>query len=167
MPIRLFEAEKGVGMTESEAKRFLLECKSNLLLGTIDAAGNPNVHPVWYNFDSRRLKLYIFTGRSTKKARNISKKREVYFDIDDDKWPYKGVRGKGHAKVVAGKKKAPAIMQKILLRYIKRNHPWTSLYLDSVRKGRMVVIEITPAFFTTSDYGKLPPHVLRTDLRQK
>jgi len=45
--LKIFEAEKGVAMTISEAKRFLTESKSNLLLGTIDEEGDPNIHAVW------------------------------------------------------------------------------------------------------------------------
>lgn len=166
MPIRLFEAEQGIGMTEAEVESFLLECNSNLLLGTVDAAGDPNIHPVWYHYDPRRLRLYIFTGKSSSKALNISRKPQVYFDVDDDRWPYKGVRGKGHAKVVIGKEKALALSEKILARYVKRNHPLASAFLNSVERGKSVVIEITPAFFSTWDYHKLPPHLLRNDLRQ-
>ena len=166
MPIRLFEAEKGIGMTMSEVESFLLECNSNLLLGTVDAAGDPNIHPVWYHYEPRRQRLYIFTGKSSSKARNIDRKPEVYFDVDDDRWPYKGVRGKGRAKVVGGKERALALSKKILTRYVKKDHPLAFAFLDSVEKGESVVIEITPAFFSTWDYRKLPPHLRRDDLRQ-
>jgi hypothetical protein len=38
--------------------------------------------------------------------------------------------------------------------------------LDSVGKGEPVVIEIAPTFFSTWDYGKIPVHIRRDDLRK-
>jgi hypothetical protein len=46
--IRTFGAEEGVGMTKSEARKFLAESRFVLKLGTIDAKGDPYVHLVWY-----------------------------------------------------------------------------------------------------------------------
>jgi hypothetical protein len=81
-------------------------------------------------------------------------------------WPYKGVRGKGFAREVTGKKKIVTLIDKILTKYIKkRNHPIFSGHLDGARKGVYSVIEITPIYFSTWDYDKLPSMYLDAALK--
>jgi nitroimidazol reductase NimA-like FMN-containing flavoprotein (pyridoxamine 5'-phosphate oxidase superfamily) len=156
--IRTFGAEEGVGMTESEAMRFLDESRLVAKLGTADAKGDPYVHPVWYFFKPSVSKLYVFVEKNSKKHRNIKRRHRVYFDVDDAVWPYKGVRGKGLARVITGKKKTVTLVEKILTKYVRsRDHPIVSSHLDGAKKGVYVVIEITPAYFSTWDYGKIPP----------
>ena len=154
--IRTFEIEEGIGMTEAEAQEFLAESTCVLKLGTVDAKGDPYVHPVWYLFEQSVAKLYIFTEKQSKKLQNIKKRPRVYFDVDDVVWPYKGVKGKGFAREVTGKKETVTLVDKILTKYIKsRNHTNFTGHLNSARKGVYSVIEITPTYFSTWDYGKL------------
>jgi hypothetical protein len=80
-------------------------------------------------------------------------------------WPYQGVRGKGEAKELAGGKETLAIAEKILARYIKKGHPMFASFIESVRKGSYVVVEITPSYFSTWDYGKMPSDALRAGLK--
>ncbi len=148
-------------MTEDEAKDYLVKSRSNMMLGTVDAAGNPCVHPVWYYFDPHSLKLYMFTDRKTTKASNIKRNGAVYFDVDDDRFPYKGVRGRGHAKEVTDNETALGFMEKILARYIKPDHPLSSRYLSGVRGGRDIIVEITPVYFTAWDMNKVGPEALK------
>jgi len=148
-------------MTEAEVKDYLVKSKSNMMLGTTDAAGNPCVHPVWYYFDPQSLKLYMFTSKKSAKASNIRTKNAVYFDVDDDRFPYKGVRGRGRAKEVTDETTALGFMEKILARYIKPSHPLTARYMGGVKGGRDMVIEITPAYFTAWDLGKVGPEALK------
>jgi len=159
--MKVRQAEAGVGMTEVEAKDFLIKSKSNMMLGTIDATGNPCVHPVWYYFDPQSLKLYMFTDRKSAKASNIRRRNAVYFDVDDDKFPYKGVRGRGHAKEVTDETTTLSFMGKILARYIKPDHPLTSRYMSGVKGGRDMIVEITPAYFTAWDLSKVGPEALK------
>jgi len=148
-------------MTEAEIKDYLVKSKSNMMLGTIDAAGNTSVHPVWYYFDPQSLKLYMFTDRKSAKASNIRRKNAVYFDVDDDRFPYKGVRGRGRATEVADRTTALSFMEKILARYIKPNHPLSSRYMSGVKGGRDMVVEISPAYFTAWDMSKVGPEALK------
>ena len=55
------------------------------------------MHPVWYYFDNGRI--YFETGKNSKKVRNIRKRNNIYFCIDETNPPYKGVRGKGTAVI--------------------------------------------------------------------
>lgn len=152
-------------MTDAEAEEFLTESRSVIKLGTIDDSGDPNIHPVWYCFEPKGQKLYAFVAKNSKKARNIQKRRRIYFDVDSDKWPYKGVRGKGDANELAEGKETLAIVEKILTRYIKKDHPMFASFIDSFRKRSYVVVEINPSYFSTWDYGKMPPTALGAGLK--
>jgi nitroimidazol reductase NimA-like FMN-containing flavoprotein (pyridoxamine 5'-phosphate oxidase superfamily) len=153
--MKTFEGEKGIGMSEHEARRFLTQSKSTLLLGTTNADGTPMIHPVWYYFDSAKTKLYFYTEPALKKATNIRERSQVYFDVDSDKWPYKGVKGKGRAKIIIANEEALSFAKKILAKYVKKRQPMIQSVLEKVKTGGYVVFEITPAFFTSWDYGKL------------
>lgn len=152
--MRIREAEKGQGMTEAEAKEYLVRSRSNMILATVDTSGNPVMQPVWYYFDPNSLRLYMFTFRATAKASNMRRRDVIYFDVDDDRFPYRGVRGRGRAREVADKATALDIMGRILARYVRPGHPVNSMYLDYVEKGAAMIIEITPEYLTTWDAGK-------------
>jgi len=155
--MKTFEGEKGIGMSEREARKFLTQSKSTLLLGTINADGTPMIHPVWYYFDSAKTKLYFYTEPALKKATNIKRRSQIYFDVDSDKWPYKGVTGKGNARIITSKGEALSHGAKILTRYVKKGQPMIRSVLEKIKSGGYVVFEITPAYFTSWDYGKLEP----------
>ena len=150
-----FEAEKGIGMSESAARRFLTRSRSTLLLGTTNPDGTPVIHPVWYYFDSAKTKLYFYTEPALRKATNIKERSTVYFDVDSDRWPYSGVKGKGRARLVTPKSEALSLASKILGRYVRKGQPMTKAVLGKVRTGGYVIFEITPACFTSWNYGKL------------
>lgn len=152
--MRNYEGEKGNGMTERQARAFLTHSKSTLILGTINPDGTPVIHPVWFYFDSPRTKLYFYTEPALRKARNIRERSRVYFDVDQDKWPYRGVKGRGRAKMVS-EKEALSVGAKILSKYVKKGQPLAKYALKKIRSGGYVVFEITPAYFTSWDYGKL------------
>ena len=154
MAPKVFAAEKGIGMTEAEALRFLSESTSMIRLGTVDSEGDPNIHPAWFYFDVVSKKLYLFTWKDSKKARNVKMRRRVYFDVDDDRPPYKGVRGKAIARVVPNRAASVSLTQKILAKYIPDSSPLTKSYLTEVEKGDSVVVEVSPLYFSTWDYGK-------------
>ena len=153
--LKNFEGEKGIGMSEREARRFLTRSKSTLILGTTNADGTPMIHPVWYYFDSTRTKLYFYTEPTLKKAANIKERSRVYFDVDSDKWPYKGVKGKGRARMITAESEALSLASKILAKYVRNGQPMAKDVLGKVKTGGYVIFEITPAYFTSWDYAKL------------
>ena len=77
--------------------------------------------------------------------------------MDHDKWPYMGVKGKGKARIIDDIDEALSRGAKILARYVKEGTPLSRLVLDQIKKGKYVVVEITPAYFTSWNYGKLDP----------
>src|SRR6266511_8272 len=87
------------GMTREEVERFL-ESESILQIATIDEKGEPNIQPVCFYYDKDGEKLLITTSKLAKKIQNLRNKPTIYFSIDDENPPYKGVKGKGIATIV-------------------------------------------------------------------
>lgn len=154
--MKTFEGLKGIGMSEREIRKFLMSSKSTLNVATINSDGAPTIHPVWYHFDPHKTKIYFYTEPALKKAVNIKERSKmVYFDVDSDKWPYLGVKGKGNAKIILDKDMAVSFGRKILTRYVKKGRPLMKYALEKIRAGGYVIIEITPAYFTSWDFAKL------------
>jgi len=151
--INASEPSLGSSMTEEETRNFLSNKKLFARIGSIDKKGDPNVHPVWYYFDNDRI--YFETGRDSRKAQNIQKKNMIYFCIDDDTAPYKGVRGKGVATILQDINKSLPIVEKLLIKYIGNlDNKMAKFLFNSVKSGESIVIEITPQFFATWDHSK-------------
>jgi nitroimidazol reductase NimA-like FMN-containing flavoprotein (pyridoxamine 5'-phosphate oxidase superfamily) len=154
--MKTFEGLKGIGMSERGTRKFLAESKSTLNIATINSDGTPIIHPVWYHFDSQKTKIYFYTEPSLKKTINIKERGEmIYFDVDSDKWPYKGVKGKGSAKIILDQDRAISLGKKILTKYVKKGRPLIKSALEKIKDGGYVIIEITPAYFTSWDFEKI------------
>ena len=95
----------GTPSVSKEEVDTFLERRLNLQLGTIDEKGDPNIQPVWFDYDKDREKLLVITPRIAKKVQNIKAKPEVYFSIDDENFPYKGVKGKGTVTIIEDPKR--------------------------------------------------------------
>ena len=142
-------------MTREEAETFL-ESKLNLQIATIDEQGEHNIQPVWFYYDKNTEKLIITTSKSAKKTRNLRNKPSVYFSIDDENLPYKGVKGKGIVTIVEDPDRVVTQADRISMKYLGTlDHPIAKMITDSSKKGEVVVIEISPKFFSTWDYGKM------------
>jgi nitroimidazol reductase NimA-like FMN-containing flavoprotein (pyridoxamine 5'-phosphate oxidase superfamily) len=142
------------GMTKEEIDRFL-ESKLMLQMSTIDEQGEPNIQPVWFYYDKNREKLLVTTSKIAKKTKNLRKKPILYFSIDDSNFPYKGVKGKGLANIVEDPKITVSEGEKISLKYLGTlDHPIAKMITESSQNGKNVLIEISPKFFSTWDYGK-------------
>lgn len=75
----------GAPLTPEEIKEFLTNSRFNVHIGTIDAKGNPNIHPTWYYFDESSNNRYVATSKHSKKVSNLKKNPSTYFCIDDPK----------------------------------------------------------------------------------
>jgi nitroimidazol reductase NimA-like FMN-containing flavoprotein (pyridoxamine 5'-phosphate oxidase superfamily) len=142
------------GMEQSEVDGFLAITKTPLRLGTVDAKGDPMIHPLWFYYLKDRL--YILSVMDNLKVRNIRGKKRVYFSIDTDAEPHKGVKGKGTALIVADTGKSVPITEKIIAKYLgDLNNPMANRIMDGIRKGTEALVEITPLYFSTWDYSKM------------
>lgn len=141
-------------MSKEEVDTFL-EKKLNLQIGTIDDKGDPNIHPVWFNYDKDREKFLIITPIATKKIKNLLNKPNVYFSVDDTNFPYKGVKGKGTATVVEDPVRTVPETKKIYMKYMGTlDHPIPRMILESVQKGNHVIVEIDPKYYSTWDFSQ-------------
>jgi hypothetical protein len=145
----------GTPLSEQDIKDFLTTKVLNVHLGTVDENGHANIHPAWYYYDESKEKIYVETGRHSKKMENLSRNETIYFYIDDPSPPYKGVRGKGSVEVHRDVNFNVLIAQKIHLRYLGNlEHPIAHELEDAIKKGQSVVLEISPKYYSTWDYSK-------------
>lgn len=143
----------GSPMTEDEVKNFLSNSKLNIQLGTIDEKGDPNIHPTWYYFDDD--KIYVETSKGSKKVQNMRRNDIVYFCVDDETTPYRGVRGKAKLKISEDVSKNIPIAEKIIVKYMgDLENKVAQFLLDAVKKGQSVILELTPLYYSTWDYSK-------------
>lgn len=142
------------GMEQSEIDIFLSTSKIPLRLGTVDLNGDPMIHPVWFHYSNG--KLYLMSIKENRKVRNITGKNTVYFSVDTDAEPHKGVKGKGTAVILTDLGRSVPITEKMVSKYLgDLSTPMAKRMVDGVRKGSTVLVEITPHYFSTWDYGKM------------
>ena len=141
------------GMEQSEIDIFLSTSKTPLRLGTVDSKGDPMIHPVWFHYSNG--KLYLMSIKENTKVRNIRGKKTVYFSVDTDATPNKGVKGKGTAVIITDVGKSVPVSEKIVAKYLgDLGTPMAKRMVDGVRKGSDILVEITPLYFSTWDYSK-------------
>jgi general stress protein 26 len=150
------EPEFGGPMSENEARDFLVNSHKNVHISSLDEKGDPNIHPTWYYFDNKNDKLYIESGRESKKTRNLRRNNIIYYCIDDDNIPYKGVRGKGTVRISEDVDYNLVIVERIVVKYLGSiEHPMSQTIIGSIRNNEAIIIEITPKFYSTWDHGKV------------
>jgi nitroimidazol reductase NimA-like FMN-containing flavoprotein (pyridoxamine 5'-phosphate oxidase superfamily) len=141
------------GMDRSEIDAFLASSKTPLRLGTTNVKGEPNIHPVWFHYVNS--KLYLMSYKDAVKVRNLKQNKTVYFSVDTDAIPNRGVKGRGTAIIVKDTDKALSLSENIIAKYLgDLNSSTASNMVDGVRKGSEVLVEITPRYFSTWDYTK-------------
>ena len=148
--MKIFHGIPGVGraLTEQEVIDFLTTSKKNLNLGTIDEKDEPNVHPVWFLYENK--KIYVATETKSKKVKNVQKNNLVYFSIDDDASDYRGVRGKGTVNIIEDIEFNVKITEKIVMKYAgSLEGNLAREVMDEIKNGLEVVLEITPKFYST------------------
>jgi general stress protein 26 len=149
------EPELGGPMTEDEVRDFLVNSKKNVHISTLDEKGEPNIHPTWYYFDNNKDKIYIESGKASRKTQNLRKNNIIYYCIDDDNIPYKGVRGKGTVRISQDVNYNLSIIEKIVVRYLGSIEDTMSQnIISTIRNGDAIILEITPKFYATWDHGK-------------
>jgi general stress protein 26 len=142
-------------MTNEEVDRFL-ESKLNLQLATVDKQGWPNIRPVWFYYDKNEEKFFLTTSKLAKKIQNLRDNPNVYFSIDDETSAPKGVKGRGTVTTKEDPSKTVSVGDKISIKYLGTlDHPVAKMITDLAKKGEVVLIEISPKFFSTWDYSKM------------
>ncbi len=149
MPVRILLAEPGVaGLRYDEIQQFLANGKIPMRLATIGGEGSTVIYPVWHHYAKDRL--YMFSRKNARKIENIERNNTVYFSIDTETFPNKGVKGKGTARMISDPNEGVPWVERMLEEYLgdtKSKYP--KKMIESVRKGSSVVVEIRPHYYTS------------------
>ncbi len=137
-------------MDESEIRKFLQDGSIPLRLAMIEKDGDPVIYPVWFHFEDDRI--YFFTGKNSRKVGNLSRSNRVYFCIDSEGQPYKGVKGKASVAIVTQVEKAQGIAGNIIKKYLGNlNSSYAKTMIDGVKSGKEIVVELDPVYYSTWD----------------
>ncbi len=143
-------------LTKDEIISFLTSGKRNIYIATLDEKKEPNIHPVWYVFDSSNQKFYIETSKYSKKKKNLETNNIIYFCVDEPNIPYKGVRGKGKIKIHEDIDTVVPICENNMKKYLgSLDHPMAKALVNLAKSGESVGIEISPMYFSTWDDSKV------------
>jgi general stress protein 26 len=155
--VKIVQAFPGIPMTEDEVQKFLENSKLNIQLATSDEDGCPSIQPVWFLYDKDAGKICVGTNKMSKKVQNMQRNPDkTYFSIDDESFPYKGVKGKAVASISEDISKNTKIMEKINLKYLGTlEHPWANNIMENTRNGTEIVVELTPKYFSAWDFSKV------------
>jgi len=155
--MKVFQASSEIpGMTKEEVDRFLGN-KLNLQFATVDSRGWPNINPVWFYYDKNNETFLLTTSKLAKKTENLRARPTVYFSIDEEISAPRGVEGRGIASIIKDPRKTLSQGDRISMKYLGRlDHQVAKMVSDSIKKGDVVLIEISPKSLSTWDYGKAP-----------
>ena len=134
--MKIVHGSPGFGsmLTEEQTVKFLTDKKLNLLLGTVDKNGDPFIHPVWFLYENE--KLYVETSKTSKKVQNTRHKNTVYFCIDDENLPYRGVRGRALVKISTDVENNIPIAERIMIKYTgDLENKVAKMLMDGVKSG--------------------------------
>lgn len=146
--MKIINAIPGFGpdFTEEKVNQFL-QSKLNLQLGTIDDKGEPCINPVW--FIHQNSKLYVTTPEHSRKAQNALRGDAIYFSIDDETFPYKGVKGKATVKLLDDFETKLAIAERIITKYMGGlENDIGRFIINQIKEGNEAVLEITPKYYS-------------------
>ena len=76
------------------------------------------IQPVWFVYDKESGKIYTGTQKWQRRVRILGYPDKIYFSIDDEKYPYEGVKGMGVARISEDIQKNLSIMEKINVKYL-------------------------------------------------
>ena len=126
---------------------FLTENKL-MVLSSMSPSGGPRAVPVAFMFENG--KLYVSSGRRTRKIRNIEIDGRVAFTVEDPT-RQKAVVGRGTARILPGGTSNGELLERLVTHLVgSLEHPYAKIMLGSDR----VLLEITP---TTLKGWDLPP----------
>jgi hypothetical protein len=102
----------------------------------------------------------ITTSKLYKKGQNLRRRPTICFSIDyenyDSNIPPKGVKGKGTTTMVEDPDTIIPKADRISMKYLcTLDHPVAKMITDSARNREVVLVEISPKFFSTWDYSKM------------
>ena len=144
----------GSPMSEQKVREFL-GSKINLQIATVDKNGDPIIQPVWYYYEPNDDRIYIITSKTSQKAANIRRKNLVYFNLDEDAFPMRCVKGKAKANISEDPKFNVSVVRKMVLKYLGDiENPTAKQMLDAAGSSDSALIELTPLYYSAWDFTK-------------
>ncbi len=82
------------------------------------------------------------------KAQNLRRDPDkVYFSIDQESFPYKGIKGRAVAKISEDVSSNLRIIEKMNLKYLGTlEHPLAKMLMENTKNGTEIVIELMPIY---------------------
>lgn len=150
--IRRGSAWDGRGITA-----FLQSSRIPLRLACQTASGGPLVCSLWFTFDDGVL--WCASGRRSRVIQLLARDGRCGFEVAGDLPPYRGVRGQGHATLVAAA--GPAVLGRLIDRYLGDRESTLARWLLD-RQDDEVAIGIRPDWLKAWDYSRrmAPPREL-------
>jgi len=112
------------------------------------------IQPIWFIYDNESSKIYVDTQKTTRKFQNIRRNLDkIYFSIDDENFPYKGVKGRAIAKISEDIQRNLPIVEKINLKYLGTiEHPLAKMIMENTKHplAKMTMLRFSMKRFTTS-----------------
>lgn len=115
-------------------------------LSFLDGDGHPRVLSLW--FERRADHLWCATQRTALVATAIDRDDRVGFEVAADTPPYRGVRGRGRARLRPDA--GPAVLEALMERYLAPDDPLRPRLLT--RAEQEVAIEIVPEHWFSWDF---------------
>ena len=125
------------------------EIKIPIRLAFVDSNNEPAVISLWYTYMNG--KIFCATQKSAKIVQYLEENPICGFEIAADSPPYKGVRGKGIARILEDK--GGKVLSVLIDKYLEKKESKLSQFLKQNSKTE-VAIEITPKTIFSYDYSK-------------
>ena len=123
--------------------------KIPIRLAFLDSNKEPAVISLWYTYMNG--KIFCATQKSAKIVQFLKENPICGFEIAADSPPYKGIRGKGEAKI--NEKTGIEVLGILIDKYLEGKKSKLSQFLERNSKTE-VAIEITPKSIFSYDYSQ-------------
>ena len=126
-----------------------INAKIPIRIAFTDSNNDPAVISLWYVYMNG--KIFCATQKASKIVSYLKNNPICGFEIAADLPPYKGVRGKGIARVLEDK--GTKVLSILIDKYLERKESKLSQFLQNNSKTE-VAIEITPKRIFSYDYSQ-------------
>ena len=129
--------------------KFIPDIKIPIRIAFMESADLPSVISLWYVCNDG--KIYCATQKTAKIVSYLQKSPACGFEIAADKPPYKGMRGRGTARIL--NETGAYVLDLLIDKYLGEKESTLSKFLRSNSKTE-VAIEITPQKIFRYDYSE-------------
>jgi len=136
-------------LDNQKIEKFISDMKIPIRIAFMESADSPAVISLWYVCNND--KIYCATQKTAKIVSYLQKNPVCGFEIVADKPPYKGMRGKGTARIL--NETGKYVLDLLIGKYLGEKESTLSKFLRNNSKTE-VAIEITPQKIFHYDYSE-------------